>query len=269
MNTLEVTTIFGCSINCSYCPQDKLSNSYGSNHKILNVDDFNKIIKKLPMHIKIHFTGFSEPFFNAKCHEMINVCHLQNRYIKISTTLYKASEKNIQTILDGKFNKVILHLPANDNNMNIRITSDYLDKISTVSKCLTEKDSIVIFGREVNDTIKPLISSCKAHMSFLTLDYSNWNSRAGNIEYLSKIDNRRYNKIKCSKNKINQNVLLPNGDVYLCCMDWSLHHKLGNLITDSYDDVVNSKEYKFIIESLGNSNSNTLCWRCEHAIQDA
>jgi len=55
----------------------------------------------------------------------------------------------------------------------------------------------------------------------------------------------------------------------LCCMDWSLNHKLGNLLTDSYDDVVNSKESKFIIESLSNNNSDTLCWRCEHAIQDA
>jgi radical SAM protein with 4Fe4S-binding SPASM domain len=31
-----------------------------------------------------------------------------------------------------------------------------------------------------------------------------------------------------------QNVVLPNGDVYLCCMDYSLKHRMGNLFEQDY-----------------------------------
>ena len=30
-------------------------------------------------------------------------------------------------------------------------------------------------------------------------------------------------------------VLLPNGDVYLCCNDFGLRHKIGNLLVHDYD----------------------------------
>tara|TARA_Y100000004_G_C8744929_1_gene339909 strand:- start:217 stop:609 length:393 start_codon:yes stop_codon:yes gene_type:complete len=34
------------------------------------------------------------------------------------------------------------------------------------------------------------------------------------------------------------NVMLPNGDVSLCCMDYGLKHILGNMFTQEYEDVV-------------------------------
>jgi len=51
-----------------------------------------------------------------------------------------------------------------------------------------------------------------------------------------------------------QNVMLPNGDVYLCCMDWSLKHKLGNIFTTNFDNLKRKKQYK-------------LCQTCEKALQ--
>ena len=34
------------------------------------------------------------------------------------------------------------------------------------------------------------------------------------------------------------NVLLPNGDVSLCCMDYGLDNIIGNLNTQPYEDVI-------------------------------
>ena len=33
-------------------------------------------------------------------------------------------------------------------------------------------------------------------------------------------------------------VLLPNGDMSLCCMDYGLKHIHGNLLTQSYDEII-------------------------------
>ncbi|MER9007171.1 SPASM domain-containing protein [Mesorhizobium sp. M0862] len=34
-----------------------------------------------------------------------------------------------------------------------------------------------------------------------------------------------------------RNVLLPNGDVTLCCTDFERRHVLGNLLRDEYADL--------------------------------
>jgi hypothetical protein len=51
------------------------------------------------------------------------------------------------------------------------------------------------------------------------------------------------------------NVLLPNGDVSLCCMDYSLENILGNLNKQSFDEVV--PKYKSCFD---------ICRRCENGI---
>jgi len=41
-----------------------------------------------------------------------------------------------------------------------------------------------------------------------------------------------------------QNVMLPDGDVYLCCMDWSLKHKLGNIFKTHFNNLNREKQYE-------------------------
>ena len=36
--------------------------------------------------------------------------------------------------------------------------------------------------------------------------------------------------------------MLPNGDVVLCCMSYSLKHKLGNLLEQEYYDIFAGQE---------------------------
>jgi len=47
--------------------------------------------------------------------------------------------------------------------------------------------------------------------------------------------------------------LLPNGDISLCCMDYSLDHILGNLFTQEYDEIMPDLETPF-----------ELCQHCEN-----
>lgn len=56
---------------------------------------------------------------------------------------------------------------------------------------------------------------------------------------------------RCSKSPSHENnVVLPNGDVYLCCMDYGLEHKIGNLFETRYEDL--DRKGKF-----------NLCKKCE------
>jgi len=60
-----------------------------------------------------------------------------------------------------------------------------------------------------------------------------------------------------------QVVMLPNCDVVLCCMDFGLKHKLGNLLDQSYLDIVNSPNFQKIRSNRFHWDGDCLCRECD------
>jgi hypothetical protein len=64
-------------------------------------------------------------------------------------------------------------------------------------------------------------------------------SRAGNVDRVDVIKTEHTGPATCNcQERLYHNVLLPNGDISLCCMDYGLQHILGNLFESSYEDIV-------------------------------
>jgi hypothetical protein len=62
MTCLEITTMVGCPLKCTYCPQDQLRGTYGQNEKYLPLENFKLILSKVPYYVRIDFSGMAEPF---------------------------------------------------------------------------------------------------------------------------------------------------------------------------------------------------------------
>ena len=62
-----------------------------------------------------------------------------------------------------------------------------------------------------------------------------------------------------------QNVLLPNGDVALCCMDWSAKYVLGNLKHDRFEDLYRSETFRHVLRGLKDPSVDLLCRTCHVA----
>lgn len=76
------------------------------------------------------------------------------------------------------------------------------------------------------------------------------NSRAGNLSP----EKRREGDMSCCRGLVyNKNVMLPNGDVLVCCQDWSMKYILGNLYNTNYND-------------LNRNWDKELCHYCAYAI---
>jgi radical SAM protein with 4Fe4S-binding SPASM domain len=76
----------------------------------------------------------------------------------------------------------------------------------------------------------------------------------------------KFGKIKCNFGKDflwQQNNLLLNGDVYICCQDWGLKHKIGNLKSDNlYSNNINNERLKLQNLQLM-EDSDIICRDCE------
>jgi len=231
---LEITTVSKCGINCRYCPQQTFQEHYHGNNT-LTLEDFKTAISKVPKNVAIHFSGFAEPFLNPQCLNMIECAYSKGHKIVLFSTLVGLKPENIERLRQCS-PEVILHLPDNLGNAKIPVTENYKNTLDLVLKNLN------VTGYYVMDE------------KFIS------NERAGQCNDSPKRHVQGW--FFCEKLLAGQFVMLPNCDVVLCCMDYGLKHPLGNLLKQSWDEILNSEEYQKVQANRYKFDGDVLCRSC-------
>lgn len=267
---LQVTVQVGCKINCKYCPQKLFIERYTADKTreiSMSLADFKQCIDNIEGNVIIDFAGFSEPFLNMDCIEMIKYAHKKGHQIELFTTLEGLTENGFEQIKNIPFREVVLHIPDQERNSEIRITNEYL---SLLQKVLSAKKPN---GMDFADW-----ASCHGEIAdeILNIVYrkirviSQLHDRAGNLanEELEQKHGIK-GKIRCSNTNAeyhNHNVLLPDGSVLLCDSDWGMNYVLGNLKVDKYEKILCSRKMKEICALRNEDDSQLICRDCCYAI---
>ena len=267
--TLEFTTSIppkGCVIDCAFCPQKTLLNVYDSD-KTMTLENFKKVIDKLPKEIRITFSGFTEPWLNKHCTDMLLYAHEQGHPVSAFSTGVGMTLDDVERIKDIPFTQgpnggFCLHLPDQELIAKHPITPRYIEVIKRFKELENHIQGFYVMSMsEVHDDIKPI---------FATAHVPEFWSRAGNLlgeaiikPELAKIADRfkhmdhgdKQMTCNCIED-LYHNVVLPNGDVSLCCMDYGLKHILGNIYEQEYEDIIPRPLQCF-----------SLCQGCENGIE--
>lgn len=256
--TMEVTTIIpekGCVVDCAFCPQRILERTYKGERR-LTLDNFKLLIDKIPTDVRITFAGFTEPWLNSRATDMVLYAHEQGHPVSVFTTGVGMQIEDLERMIHIPFagnpnGGFTFHLPDAEHLAKHPITPKYIQMIEWLKE---NHHRIQNFSTMSMGPVHPQISK-----------YFNWAptfdmwSRAGNLvrEALLKPElinlKDRWNAIyhgpapktcKCDEH-LYHNVLLPNGDVSLCCMDYGLEHILGNLYQQEYVDIIPEQESCF------------------------
>lgn len=263
--TLEITTSIpenGCPVKCVFCPQNVLQKSYNST-KILTLNNFKKLIETVPNNVRITFCGFTEPFINPDTTDMILYAHNLRHPISIFTTGVGMTIQNLERIKfipfdSGPNGGFTLHLPDAQNYAKHPITEQYLEVLRWLKKNKLYNFKVMCMG-DIHPDVRDIFSEAET--------YTMW-SRAGNLfkesllnPYLinykhlwNSIWFREIRTCGCEEG-LQHNVLLPNGDVSLCCMDYSLENIIGNLFNQNYQNIIPS-----------NGTCFEICQYCENGV---
>jgi hypothetical protein len=259
MAKFEICTVIGCVNMCDFCPQDKILSSYKSPIRIMSLDTFKKCIDKVPRNIPILFSGMAEPFQNKNCIKMIEYANKKGFIIKVFTTGVGITKKDIVVLEKIPFGSFELHLPDSINNTKIKIDKNYLELIESIKNSKIKNVKYLLYGKIHPEVGKVL----KFEVEDLSRLVQNRASNLGSIPPIKKIKG----SIVCgsSGRMLNDNVLLPNGDVVLCCMDYGLKYKLGNLLESSYESLFQTDSFKKMQEALDSQEGEILCRYCSSA----
>lgn len=229
MRTLEITTKIGCKNRCVYCPQDKLLSSY-SGDTYMGFQDFIRILDNVPKDVRIDFSGFCEPFLNVKSPHMMEYALKNGYHLVLYTTLVGFQPEYIRLLKDCIFDEIVFH---------------HFEGVE--------------FDEKQFNTYSELIRTTIQSRGFRTVILEpQWRwSRAGNVWDMKE----KKGKFQClyAGKDFDHNGVLPNGDVYICCQDYGLEHKIGNLFETKYDDL----NRKVLRDLSDQEDSKIICRKCE------
>jgi len=253
---MELTTMVGCPLMCTFCPQDNLRDAYGKGLKYMEVSDLAIVLDKLPINTRIDFSGMAEPWANPDCTDMLELTLVKGFTVAIFSTLYGMKETEVDRVVSllEKYNSqievVCLHLPDSNGNMKGWKYSEEWESVFRKIAVAKVSCGVGAMTMDGSGKVHPEISQ----FAITTFGFDG-HSRADslNIDQVKgqpiKLAPRHSKPITCYSSPFyDRNVLLPNGDVVLCCMDYNLKHIIGNLLKQDYLDIFNNQEFLDLIK---------------------
>lgn len=256
MAKLEITTQIGCGISCRYCPQNRVIKAYKKRSPIytMSFDVFKKCLDKIPSYVIVVFSGMCEPWSNSDCIKMVRYAHQKGHTINIFTTMVGMVIPDIDILEQIPFDRFVIHLPSVEGYEKIKVDSTYLSLLNRIASSNINA-TYFIYGNGTHPDIQSIVQD--------KIQKKKGTTRAGNLLSGSVPLRKNKGEIFCKWDL--GNILLPNGEVVLCCMDYGLQHILGNLLLSNYDDLFKRAEYKIITQGLTDESSDILCRYCEYS----
>lgn len=268
MPTLEITTMIGCPQRCTFCPQDALQSSYPRNaRRMLTLEDFEAVLARIPPFVRIDFSGMSEPWANPQATDMLERTLHADRNVAIYTTLQGMRDpaRVIELVHSHhpQVEVVVIHLPDDRGNMRgFRISDIYCEALDRFRKLAVKLDP----------KIKFMTMGDASPVGELTEPWSG-NTRAGSLIHAAigdqdvEIEPSHVVPVSCSYTPFyDQNVMLPNGDVLLCCMDYDMRHVIGNLLRQDYYEIFRERGIDDVrVSNMQYRCDGTICRRCSRA----
>jgi hypothetical protein len=268
---LEITTGIGCRVACRFCPQSRLGRAYqrrpGAGAHLMSFEVFASCVQKLPVHVDVDFSGFAEPWGNPDCTRMLLFALERGHGLRIHTTLRGVTQADVDVfaaIPAARLKQLSVHLPSRDPGLE-RHPADpaYLELLSR----LLETGIPVRFNVHGTGPDPQVARVLSRHGGVLPAPRDT-HTRAGNVDLsgVAALGSRRpparlAGKIGCRRP--GWRVLLPNGEVALCCMDYGLEHVLGSLLESDFETVFYGAAWSRVQQAREDESLSVLCRSCE------
>jgi radical SAM protein with 4Fe4S-binding SPASM domain len=278
---IETTNI--CNLSCNFCP--KTSRKLG----FMSKEDFKKIIDKVKgytNHIYLHLMG--EPFLNKNLRDFLLIAEEANLKVNITTNGTLINEVKDILISSKALRQVNLSLhsfEANDNNIDFY---EYINNVLNFIDEANRKSEVICALRLWNIDTEDLKANNDLNSNILrlieeklSLDFSlsealieKKNLKLKERVYLNMAEKFSWPDINLSllseevfcHGLRDQMGILLDGTVVPCCLDSEGKIPLGNIFTESLEDILKSERARNIYDGFSSRRAvEDLCKRCGYA----
>lgn len=226
---------------------------------LMTFSTFKECLAKVPADVDIHFSGMCEPWLNPECTRMVRYAGQAGYRLNIFTSLVGMNVSDVEVLAGLSLGAFVVHLPSSQGYEKIAIDDQYVATLRRLDRS-GMVTAWICHSTTVHPSVRPIVGGKIRYFPLIT--------RAGNIRVVKgKRPEKHPGPIRCARN-LRQNVLLPNGEVLLCCMDYGMKHILGNLKENDYLSLFASKEFLGVQRGLDDPSLDVLCRRCDYFARD-
>jgi hypothetical protein len=186
------------------------------------------------------------------------------------TTLLCMRLADLDALAELMIDPIVFHFPDEEGNSHIPINQEYLALIQQMLDLLDAAPGWKNVRISCHGTLHPrLATAFGARLAELRVPVvRHVTDRAGSLPDADLPHHQAEGRITCrtARRELNHNVLLPDGTVILCCMDYGCQHVLGNLLTQSYQSLFTGAEMRSVLAGLDDPTVPVLCRHCARAV---
>ena len=265
---IEITNV--CNMNCSFC------HGHSRKKKFMTQDEFEQILGKLEGQTKyVYYHLMGEPLLHPQLTVFLKAASEKGFRSVITTNGTLLSQKG-EALISSGVHKVSVSLHSFEKD-NPTAQEDYLNEVVRFSDAASKAGIIVVlrlwnngFDEGRNDiTLEYLRKSLQGEWVKNTKGirirdklHIEWGDR---FEWPDKSAPIRSNDVFCYGLRDHFGILC-DGSVVPCCLDSDGELTLGNIFTDSIDNILNSPRATAMRDGFDRRTAVTdLCRRCGYA----
>lgn len=240
-----------CPMACSYCPQQAAEQAYHG-PRLMSLATFMAALYHAPADIPVSFAGLAEPYLNNHCTRMIEIVHARGQRVYVYTTGCGMSDADVQALIEMQPYRLVFHAPDAEGDMKLNVTPDYVERMTRLH------DRVKSFQMLCFGSLPRSLSHMEGKMR-----HNGLHTRAGNVVHMTT-PKQKHGPLRCGPAPdLKNNVLLPSGELLVCCMDYSIRHVIGNLAEESWDAIHAGAKKAAFAELM--RSGDCLCRTCEFA----
>jgi len=221
----------------------------------MTLESFAQYTQTIPAQVQFNFTGYVEPFLNPNSLDIVELAYRKGHSLMVNTTLEGLKTSDISRLRKLEFIRGFnIHLPSgtfeemigvkkpkslyspNSNDVALALSDSYIDLLDHLVEHPLPHQTYHCHG-----SLHPQLVE---HLRHVEVSVRGINTRAANLllEKTSPVPPERNIRGKCVR--VEQNVLLPNGKISLCCQDYGLDEILGDLSVQTWKQYRESEKFK-------------------------
>ena len=257
---IEITNI--CNLKCSFCSKTKRRT------KEISIDEFKLIMNKIndyTDYIYLHVKG--EPLTHHYIDDILSICKKYNKKVCLTTNgVFLKDRLDILNKYDNIYQiNISLHSENNKENY-LEDIFEVVDKLKypyinyrfwTLGKSLDTINNKYLDMIKLKYKVNELYDKMKLdNKVYLSLD--------SKFDWPSTSNNYYKEEGTCLGGK-SQIAILSNGVVSICCLDSEGESNLGNIFTDSIEDILSSNKFKNTIKGFNDNKVYLdICKHCSY-----
>jgi uncharacterized Fe-S cluster-containing radical SAM superfamily protein len=272
---LNITATSSCKAKCVYCPQDRFTSAMEEQPGHLSCLEFVELLPALSgTHFEVvSFGGFTEPFDNPEIVDLITMASEQTfvDQIHIYTNGEALTPGIADALQDVRLGYVDISCHGFDEG-TYRRTRPFLDVARIRENVLFLLRNRRNIDRLTISVTGPFGSRASlAELETLCSQYGagferrDLHSRAGLLHIGRELEVVKSGPFRCAKFDFGKPVLVPGGDLALCCQDFALEYVIGNLHRKTFEEIMqDSPVRKRVLETAAGlrDDPNLNCYHC-------